>query len=205
MDRHRSTDDAAATTVVKRQAAEAADRLDLDIGGAGRFLRVLAPDAADHCFQVFDDTGQDPSRARTLYGPLDLLARKLAQQNRHGCGVFVCVNEVLPGRRRLAENIVRVRALFADADVPERLHEVEAAIQRLGLPPSIVVESSPGKRHFYWRIDNCPLEAFAGAQKALAAALGTDPAVCDLPRVMRLPGFWHRKGKPFMTRLVSVS
>jgi hypothetical protein len=82
---------------------------------------------------------------------------------------------------------------------------VEAAIQRLGLPPSIVVESSPGKRHFYWRIDNCPLEAFAGAQKALAAALGTDPAVCDLPRVMRLPGFWHRKGKPFMTRLVSVS
>lgn len=153
---------------------------------------------------MFDDTGQDTSLARTLHGPLYKKRQRLAQLNSRGCGVFVTPNVIAPDTRRLTENVIRIRALFADADDPERLPEVKSAIRRLGLQPSIVVESSPGKRHFYWLTDDCPLGEFAAAQKALAAALGTDPSVHDLPRVMRLPGFIHRKGAPSMTRLVRV-
>jgi hypothetical protein len=39
-------------------------------------------------------------------------------------------------------------------------------------------------------------------QQALARACGSDSSVCDLPRVLRLPGFLHRKGEPFTVRLV---
>jgi hypothetical protein len=42
-------------------------------------------------------------------------------------------------------------------------------------------------------------------QKDLAARFSGDPKVCDLPRVMRLPGFYHRKAAPFLTRIISCS
>ena len=43
-------------------------------------------------------------------------------------------------------------------------------------------------------------EQFGAVQKAIAARYGGDPSVHDLPRVVRLPGFIHRKGKPFLSR-----
>jgi hypothetical protein len=42
-------------------------------------------------------------------------------------------------------------------------------------------------------------------QKDLAARFSGDPKVCDLPRVMRLPGFYHRKAAPFLTRIISCN
>jgi hypothetical protein len=52
---------------------------------------------------------------------------------------------------------------------------------------------------------DCPLDRFTETQKALATSLGTDPVVCDLPRVARLPGFIHHKGAPFRSRLLHAS
>jgi hypothetical protein len=40
---------------------------------------------------------------------------------------------------------------------------------------------------------------------SLIARFASDPRVHDLPRVMRLPGFFHRKGEPFMVRIVRVN
>src|SRR3546814_17654275 len=47
-----------------------------------------------------------------------------------------------------------------------------------------------------------PLGDFKRAQQSLAALYGGDPAVCDLPRIMRLPGYTHAKGEPFASRLL---
>ncbi|WP_163371942.1 DNA-primase RepB domain-containing protein [Endozoicomonas acroporae] len=69
----------------------------------------------------------------------------------------------------------------------------------------MIIESSPGNGHAYWLIEHCPLDGFKDAQKMLATALGGDPAVCDLPRVMRLPGLLHTKGSPFLTRIVQIN
>lgn len=70
------------------------------------------------------------------------------------------------------------------------------------LQPSFVVESSPGKYHVYWLIDDCSLDKFSDYQKALAETFGGDPSVTDLPRVMRVPGFLHQKdpNSPFQVR-----
>src|SRR5262249_12827835 len=48
------------------------------------------------------------------------------------------------------------------------------------------------------------LDAFTPTQELIAKRFGSDPKVKDLPRVMRLPGFWHRKGEPFMVRIIEV-
>jgi putative DNA primase/helicase len=69
------------------------------------------------------------------------------------------------------------------------------------LQPHIVIESSPGKWHAYWLVSDSPLEQFKPLQQALAQRFNGDKAVCDLPRVMRLPGFLHQKGEPVLTRI----
>ena len=169
---------------------------------AQRYFDILGG-AGSVYIQAFDDQGRNPRLAQTLRGSLGELWPKLVQLNQAGAGIFSPVNEIAPGKPRKTENVVRVRALFADADDPPRLAEIEAVIDSFGLPPSMVIETSPGRRHYYWCCDGCPLENFTDAQKALAAKLGTDPAVCDLPRVARVPGLLHRKGSPFLVRLVT--
>ena len=95
------------------------------------------------------------------------------------------------GKGRRKENVVEVRSVFLDLD-GTRL----GVLDRAALDPHIVVESSPGRFHAYWRVEGLPLDDFEAVQLALAARFGGDSSVRDLPRVMRLPGYCHRKGPP---------
>ncbi|MGH8148223.1 MAG: DNA-primase RepB domain-containing protein [Rhodanobacteraceae bacterium] len=72
------------------------------------------------------------------------------------------------------------------------------------LAPHAIVESSPNRWHAYWRVSDCPLVVFPAYQKALAARFDADATVHDLPRVLRLPGFEHRKGGPFASHIVAL-
>jgi RepB DNA-primase from phage plasmid len=167
---------------------------------------VLSPRTERFCFQTFDDVPgrKDPSLARTLHGTLTERASVLVNFNNRGAGIFVTINEIADNQPREAENVTRVRALFIDADDPKLIPEIEQKITDGGLQPSIAVESSPGKYHYYWLVNDCQLERFKPAQKALIGHFATDKAVNDLPRVMRLPGFIHRKELPFRTRIMGV-
>jgi hypothetical protein len=74
-------------------------------------------------------------------------------------------------------------------------------VMQIKFLPHIVNETSPRRWHAYWRVDDLPLDQFTAVQKGIAARFNGDPAVCDLPRVMRLPGFLHRKGVPYLVRI----
>lgn len=167
-----------------------------DLASAERFLAMLGP---RHTFQTFDDgPAKDRALSRVLHGTLAQHADTLADLNARGAGVFVMVNAG-DGRGRKSDNVQQVRALFVDLDGAP-LEPVT-----LGpLAPNVTVESSPGRYHAYWLTDDCALEAFKPIQQALAARFAADPKVCDLPRVMRVPGFLHRKGEPFRSRLLTV-
>jgi hypothetical protein len=180
----------------------------LNRADAEAFLAALDPGASAFTFQVFDDNKEraknykkryrkaDPWRTAILHGTLAKCWSELVKFNERGCGIFITVNETdLKGRAK--ENVVRVRVCFIDLDgapLPEKFHA----------KPHIVVESSPGKWHVYWRVKDCPLDKFEAIQKRLIKHYGSDPAVHDLPRVMRLPGFVHCKDEPYGTRLVEA-
>jgi len=137
-------------------------------------------------WQLFADN--DSGRPAIRHGSLRQLGRWLDQQNGAGCGVFVTVNETdLRGRK--AHNVVRVRALFIDCD--------DVAPTSWHLPPSFVVQSVAGP-HAYWLVDDCDLSAFNVAQRRLIQHYSSDPKIHDLPRVLRLPGFFHRKRDPVL-------
>ncbi len=117
-----------------------------------------------------------------------------------GMGIFIQVNEGNSERRR-TQNVTSLSALFIDDDkgvLPPDSPRLAA------LPPTLVVRTRRGW-HYYWvLVPGEELSAFSLAQTTLAAHFDTDPAVKDLPRVMRVPGFLHMKDptNPFLVELV---
>lgn len=162
------------------------------------FLTLLA-EGDPITFQTFAEGSKRAGLAHIHHGQLEEHQAALQRLNDRGAGVFFMVNAG-DGKGRTAANVTAVRALFVDLDgVP--LGPVEGC----GLEPHALVESSPGRYHAYWLVADCVLGRFTGLQKALAARFEGDVTVHDLPRVMRLPGFVHRKGEPFVTRVLRLN
>ncbi len=169
------------------------DSLQIDLAEAQRFLKMLDP-ATDECtFQTFDDSDEKrPHLARVFHGTLEQYASSLSRLNERGAGIFVTINQTdLHGRK--AENITMVRKYFLDTDGAP-IEPIKNAAQTGKIMPSCLVESSHGNTHVYFNAD-CKLDEFTPIQSALANKFGTDKSVIDLPRVLRLPGFYHQKIK----------
>ncbi len=180
-------------------AMNAAVALTVVSDDAERFL-VLLTAGERVTFQTFGEgrSKGKPGMNRIAHGTLAQHRAMLDDLNARGAGVFWMVNAG-DGIGRKAGNVRRVRALFVDLDGAP-LKPVQAS----PLPPHCIIESSPNRWHAYWCVADCPLADFAPLQKALAERFAADPKVCDLPRVMRLPGFLHRKGKPFASRIIEL-
>jgi hypothetical protein len=98
---------------------------------------------------------------------------------------------------RTQENVVAVRALQADMDDAANAATVVSLMQSGSKvpPPSLVVESSTGKRQAIWTVDDFPKDDAKPVMQSIAKEFGTDSAVADTARVMRVPGFVNRKPK----------
>ena len=179
------------------------NQLSPNASAALAFIKMLAPDGIV-TFQTFDDNKvrKNMGLARVFHGTLDQHIESLTKLNQQGAGVFIMVNEgdgvIHAGNKtcRTASNVIQVRALFADLDGSPLEPLLEYS------QPDIIVESSPCKWHCYYLTDDCPLDEFKLSQKQIAQKFNSDPKVCDLPRVMRLPGFWHQKDTPFMSCII---
>lgn len=172
-----------------------------DRAQAEAFLVALAgsPDATV-TWQLFSDNKAGRRLAAVYHYPIEKVWRELSWQNNAGIGIFIMVNAG-DGGNRAAANVIGLRALFVDDD--KGVIDLGSS-ELASLPPSIIVRSKRGL-HLYWLLNaGEPLSRFTPAQEALAAHFGTDTAVKDLPRVMRVPGFFHMKdpNDPFMVQLV---
>lgn len=146
--------------------------------------------------QTFRDSAKATGFPNVAHGPHATQHPRLQAANRIGMGIFFMVNDG-DGSGRRAENVIGTVALFVDLDgnpIPDRLP----------LEPTAIVTSSPGRHHVYWRVEGTPTNEWSFAQKHLAEALGGDPAVHDLPRVLRLPGYDHQKNAPYRVTLDHV-
>lgn len=169
-------------------------------GQAERFLAALDPrPEAKFNFRTFDDKQSGQTPARLYDGKLSNVREKLTRVQENGAGVYVTVNET-DGGGVTANNVTRVRAVFLDLDGSP----LSPVVNGEWLKPHITVESSPGRYHAYWLVDNFPLDGFRAVQKALAAKFDGDTSIHDLPRVMRLPGFLHKKREDFQTRIINL-
>lgn len=165
-----------------------------DREAARRFLHLIDPAAQNFTFQTFHDLGlggvvrctSDRSEVLRLY--------------ERGAGVYVTVNETdLTGRK--SENIKRIRAVWQEDD--------DGYGGPFPLEPSLVVESSPGHFHRYWFVsDHWPTDEqgradFANVMERMVKSYGCDNNAKDISRVLRVPGFLHRKN-PMQHHMVHI-
>lgn len=173
---------------------------------AQRFLDYLGGHTKCWHFQSFDDKKKGGA-ATTPRGPFNaVLADTLAVANKHGGGVFVAVNSHSPKLVRAKKNTIHVNSLFVDIDDDDAevaKGKMLSAIKTL--PATMVVESSLNKYHVYWCLsdpDSIPVPDFGRWQRRLAKEFDSDSVIHNTDRVMRLPGYMHNKGEPFLTHLV---
>lgn len=149
-------------------------------------------------FRTFDDI---PQRKRSdltknLSGQYTDVEPTLLELNAKGAGVFLVVN----AGGHTDDAITTVRAVFVDTDGAP-LDPIMA-----GPTSHCIVETSPGKYHVYWLVtEEFPLNQFKPVQQGLAAKYGCDPSVCNLSRVMRVPGYLHNKSDPYLANVIRLS
>ena len=161
------------------------------------FSELFAPE--DHATVVLRDRGPGGGavqRTRTAgYWRHPSGQRKLREANDAGSDVFCSVNPMEPGGGRSVAEVRRLQLDFdaeGDQRVGKLMHDVRAG--RVPMP-AVVVRSSVGRWQVLWHADPAAWTR-AGAEEAnrrLAAAYQADPAVVDVTRVMRVPGFVNRK------------
>ena len=104
---------------------------------------------------------------------------------------------------RCSDNIIRVRAVWQEDD---NSHDGP-----FPLAPSMVVETSPGHFHRYWLVaDDWPADQqgradFASVMERMVESYGSDKNAKDIARVLRIPGFLHRKATPALVRIIASS
>ena len=173
--------------------------LPLDVISTRRFLEALCGESDPTViFQTYDDDlkRNDRSLARVYEGQLLEYLPALTRLN--AAGASLCIQINAGGRGR--DKITKLRTLFADCD---EVADLPALLARCPIKPNIVTETSPGKHHLFWLLnDGEALATYSEAQKHIARALGSDP-LHNLDRVLRLPGTWHRKGSPRRVQLLT--
>jgi len=154
--------------------------------------------------------GRDPGEAAQIAGKMNLDGWDVY----HGCSLQPR-GAVSTTRRGSAATAVVGRCVWVDLDMkdavgyPGSLADVGAALKRMPLPPTMVVETSEGGRHLYW-VFNDPMEDSQQARRLLTGWIETCrlatgfrlDSVGDPARVMRIPGLW-RPGTETMVEMLS--
>jgi phage/plasmid-associated DNA primase len=155
-----------------------------------------------------DDTAQSPPRnLPTRDG--DAIIPFVRRWDRVGRGMFFCVSTQAGSRSK--KNARELPALWADIDfknVDATPEQVIAAIATLRYPPTFIVSSGHGL-HLYWRLAEwvdaqVHQEAVEHALHLLADHVAGDPAVCEVARLMRLPGTHNTKEEPIAVTAVQT-
>ncbi len=107
--------------------------------------------------------------------------------NKKGHNAFFTVNEMTQARRRKAD-IKSIRSLFIDIDTVQSHPRTSWPV-----PPSIVVESSKGKYHYYWLTQTEDKEMWDRVQDNIINTYDGDPNSKDLARILRIPGSINHK------------
>jgi hypothetical protein len=103
---------------------------------------------------------------------------------------------------RKAKKYPAQRAVWVDCDDSYN----DALLQELR--PSFMWETSPGHKQAVWLLkDPLPREEFHrdGFVGLLTHALGADPSGVDVGQLLRVPGTWHHKRKPFHGKVLRAT
>jgi hypothetical protein len=121
--------------------------------------------------------------------------------------VYISMNTLKEGtHRRTRDDVDQIRHLYLDFD-EDGTAAVHKLLQRTDVPePNYLINSSPDKWQVIWKIAGCGKDEAQEIERGLVGDTGADPAVVDIARVLRLPGFYnHKYSRPHMVEVESRS
>ena len=157
--------------------------------------------AGNQIFVAMPDNSKTPPKH--IPESIDECYQELYSHNQSGLSIFFTVNDLDqnldPDKHRTKKMVTNCRAIFMDADDPQ-----SAPLDSFSLEPSIIVETSKGKYHYYWLTSTNDFEEWDAIQRQLIADYNGDKQAKDLARYLRLPGFYHLKDKknPYLVRVI---
>jgi len=171
---------------------------------ASQFLTgfFAASEASIYVCSLANERGNGQPAELAGRGDLSHVDGFVRRHDRAGYGLFFAVNTLQPRQKRRAkETVAEIVGLHTDVDLGEvgaTASEVETKLSELLLLPSYVTFSGNGY-HAYWLLREA-LEATPDtiAQverllRLLADHVGGDVKVCEIARLMRLPGSHNTK------------
>lgn len=187
------------TEIITRSKSASKSDFVCDREETERFLDALGGKNIAYSFRLINPK---TNNAVNVWGTLNDNLSTLESYNHQGYGVFVIIQEVKE-KGTTNDDVTKIRSLFIDVDDAKI-----GLISDFHIKPSMIIESSEGKYHYYWLLNEAMnLDDFRKQQKKLIEHYpGTDKKIHDLARVMRLPGFYHTKTeKRFLTRIVKFT
>jgi RepB DNA-primase from phage plasmid len=135
-----------------------------------------------------------PMSAITIDGGIRRLTKRNEAEH-----IYVSMAPFKPGsENRTKGNIAEVRHVFMDADVngDAVLASVRVSVEAGEIPPpTVVVQSSPGKYQFVWNVSGFDIPLQEALNRTLQKKFNTDAQAVDAARVLRIPGFRNIKAK----------
>jgi len=140
----------------------------------------------------------------TKHGMIETPLAEAEHWNSQGYGIFRTVNE-FAGPRRI-ENLIRIRGWAIDIDDGDKAEQA-AKIMAGPLMPTRVVETKRGYQCYWDAIDGTAEHWNEIVLARLVPWYGADANARDIARVLRVPGYYHRKDPldPFLVREVYAS
>jgi hypothetical protein len=168
-----------------------------------RFIETHFAPEDNICFTLIDPTKKQHTKnifVQRADAVDAAFVKKLHEQN-SVYNVYVGMNAYSPALSgevnkdgRTEDNVVAIRNLYADAD-HDAAKSLSAILSSDDVPSNVtdILQSSPGKYQFIWRVQDMPKSDAKNILKAIAHTFNTDTAVTDVARVLRVPGFKNIK------------
>lgn len=158
------------------------------------FLKLFSKNTKKIQYSASDDLKGKKNHTERKFKPI-IQREDIEELNTSGHGIYFTVNK-FPIGSRTKDKCQRIRAVFVEDDESGKL------IKNWPLPPSIIVNSSKGKYHYYWLTNTKNFKEYELVMQTMVDEYHCDKKARDISRVLRLPETFHnKKRKP---RLVEV-
>lgn len=206
------------------------EKATIDFTQGREFLELIHPGKKDVYFRCLrDDSVQDVggAKAKFLVGDREKLLKKISKFNQPGreegrqWNAYLYIQDLSEESKKLIEesggrkgpknnHVTDVRWLVAELDGPLERADLRKVINTM--PPTAIVESSPGRAHVYWKLAEPEIEYYSDfrnyryIQTVIASAwreLGADFNVTYPTVALRVPGLYrHKGGESHLSRLL---
>jgi len=136
-------------------------------------------------------------RRRTM-GVIECNEEKARKLNEDDWGIFYTPNSFKGARK--AENIDRINYWFIDIDDCNK-DKIYQNLLKAPAIPSKIIETRKGF-HAYWKATDATVENFENIERRLIYKFGADKAAKDLPRLLRMPTYYHCKQEKYLVSVI---